>query len=38
MPHGAAPRVIFQPRFPAYLSNYFWAIFQVPVGMASAGD
>lgn len=33
-PHVAAGRVIFQPRYPADSSNYFLAIFQVPVAAA----
>jgi hypothetical protein len=34
MPHGAVPRVIFQPENPADSLNYFLTIFQVPVAMA----
>jgi hypothetical protein len=37
MPHGAAERVNFQPGYPADSSNYFLAIFQVPVTMAATG-
>jgi hypothetical protein len=31
MPHGAVPRVIFQPGYPVDSSNYFLAIFQLQV-------